>query len=100
MCSLPKRTRLITCWRRIMPGLRELQLQFVAAMFAESDAIQTHVRDDGMSASARLGIYRNNLREGFIKALALGFPVIERLGGTDYFRQLALEFMSAHPSRA
>ena len=83
-----------------MPALRELQLQFVAAMFDESDAIQAHVRDDGMSAGARLDIYRNNLRECFIKALALGFPVIERLGGVDYFRQLALEFLRAHPSRA
>jgi hypothetical protein len=83
-----------------MPALRELQLAFVAAMFDESDAVHAQVRDDGMSADARLGIYRNNLHEGFIKALALGFPVIERLGGTDYFRQLALEFLRAHPSRA
>ena len=83
-----------------MPALRELQLQFVAAMFEESDAIHAHVRDDGMSAGARLGIYRNNLHEGFTKALALGFPVIERLGRTDYFRQLALDFLQAHPSRA
>ncbi len=83
-----------------MPALRELQLQFVAAMFDESNAVETHVREDGMRATARLDIYRNNLREGFIKALALGFPVVERLGGTDYFRQLALEFLHAHPSRA
>ena len=83
-----------------MPALRELQLAFVAAMFGESDAVHANVRDDGMSAEARLGIYRNNLHEGFIKALAIGFPVIERLGGTDYFRQLALEFLRVHPSRA
>lgn len=83
-----------------MPALRELQLQFVAAIFGESDAARRHVLEAGMSADARLGIYQNNLREGFIKALALGFPVIERLSGTDYFRQLALEFLAAHPSRA
>ncbi|MEJ0037390.1 MAG: DNA-binding domain-containing protein [Gammaproteobacteria bacterium] len=83
-----------------MPALRELQLAFVASMFDESDAVRAHVREEGMSAEARLGIYRNNLREGFIKALALGFPVIERLGGTDYFRQRALEYLAAHPSRS
>jgi hypothetical protein len=83
-----------------MPGLRELQLAFVAAMFGESDEVSAHVRENGMSADARLGIYQNNLREGFIKALALGFPVIERLSGTDYFRRLALEFLGAHPSRS
>jgi hypothetical protein len=83
-----------------MPALRELQLAFVAALFDESQAVTTHVREGGMAAGARLSIYQNNLREGFIKALALGFPVIERLGGTDYFRQLALEFLAAHPSRS
>jgi hypothetical protein len=83
-----------------MPALRELQLEVVAAMFDESDLARAHVREDGMSAGARLSVYQNNLREGFIKALALGFPVIERLGGTDYFRQLALEFLAAHPSRS
>lgn len=83
-----------------MPTLRELQLEFVAAMFGESHAVEAHVREDGMSASARVSIYQNNLHEGFIKALALGFPVIERLGGTDYFRQLALELLAAHPSHS
>jgi hypothetical protein len=83
-----------------MPALRELQLQFVAALFDESNTVEAHVREDGMSAGTRLDVYRNNLREGFIKALALGFPVIERLGGSDYFRQLALEFLRAYPSRA
>ncbi len=83
-----------------MPALRELQLAFVAAMFGESDGVEAHVHNGGMSADARLSIYQNNLREGFIKALALTFPVVERLGGTDYFRQLALEFLAAHPSRS
>jgi len=83
-----------------MPALRELQLAFVAAMFDESQAVAAHVREGDLSADARLSIYQNNLREGFIKALALGFPVVERLGGTDYFRQLALELLAAHPSRS
>jgi hypothetical protein len=84
-----------------MPALRELQLSFLAALFdSAQDSVHEHVRSDGIDAAARLGIYRNNLREGFIKALAIGFPVIERLTGTDYFRQLALEFLQAHPSRS
>jgi hypothetical protein len=83
-----------------MPALRELQLAFGAAMFDESDSVGAYVDGNGMSANARLSIYQNNLREGFIKALALGFPAIERLGGTDYFRQLALEFLATHPSRS
>lgn len=84
-----------------MPALRELQLAFTAALFDERDSqVLQHIRADDVDASERLDIYRNNLREGFIKALALGFPVIERLVGADYFRQLALEFLQAHPSRS
>jgi hypothetical protein len=84
-----------------MPALRELQLSFVAALFdAGEQSVHGHVRSDGIDAAGRLSIYRNNLREGFINALAIGFPVIERLGGMDYFRQLALQFLQEHPSRS
>lgn len=84
-----------------MPALRELQQRFAAALFDETEnSVLAHVREDGIDATARLGIYRNNLRENFIKALAIEFPVIERLVGTEYFRQLSLEFLRAHPSRS
>jgi hypothetical protein len=83
-----------------VPTLAELQKQFAAALFdGQCDAVAAHIRDDGIGTAARLDIYGNNLREGFRKALALEFPVIERLVGGDYFRQLAREFQTAHPSR-
>ncbi|MEO8017979.1 MAG: DNA-binding domain-containing protein [Pseudomonadota bacterium] len=83
-----------------MLSLRELQLRFVAALYENNDAIVSDHLDDGiLSASARLGVYRNNLREGFIKTLALEFPVVERLVGADFFRRTALDFQSQHPSR-
>ena len=81
-----------------MLSLRDLQLRFVAALYEGEDAIVTpHIEGD--SGAARLAVYRNNLREGFIKALALEYPVVERLVGTDYFRQVALDYQLAHPSR-
>jgi hypothetical protein len=89
--------------------LRELQRSFDSALFDDaSDAVAPWVRgcesDSANGAAidphARIAIYRNNLREGFRKALALEFPVIERLVGEDYFRQLALWFLAEHPSRA
>lgn len=92
-----------------MLPLRELQRRFDSALFDEaSDAEVPWIRgcesDPANSASiearARMAIYRNNLREGFRKALALEFPVIERLVGEDYFRQLTLSFLTEHPSRA
>ena len=86
-----------------MLSLPELQQRFVAAILdgegaefaSEIDAVAK-----GPGALERLGVYRNNWREGFRKALASGFPVLARLVGPDYFRQLALEFLAAHPSRS
>ncbi|MEJ0039235.1 MAG: DNA-binding domain-containing protein [Gammaproteobacteria bacterium] len=84
-----------------MLTLRELQLHFAEALFDGAvDRMQVHIEENGVASAARLDIYRNNLREGFIKALSLGFPVIERLVGDEYFRRLALDFQKSHPSRA
>jgi uncharacterized protein len=82
-------------------ALRELQTRFANALFEGAvDSVLSEILAAGMNAPERIDIYRNNLREGFIKALAIGFPVIERLVGTDYFRSLALEYFGAHPSRS
>jgi hypothetical protein len=84
-----------------MPALRELQMGFAAALFdAADESVHEHIVAAGMTAEARLGVYRNTLQEGFIKALAIGFPVVERLVGAAYFRQLALELLHAQPSRS
>jgi hypothetical protein len=84
-----------------MLTLRELQLRFAGAVFdAEVECIAGHIGTRGVDAASRIAIYRNNLREGFTKALALEFPVIERLCGIEYFRQLAAEFLVTHPSRS
>jgi hypothetical protein len=82
-------------------ALRELQMRFADALFGgEVAGVAAQIEANGVDPAERLDIYRNNLHEGFIKALAIGFPVIERLVGVDYFRQLALDFLRAHPSRA
>jgi hypothetical protein len=92
-----------------MLSLLDLQKRFDSALFGDApDAVAPWIRhgegdeagNTGIDAHARLAIYRNNLCEGFRNALALEFPVIERLVGQDYFRQLALSFLAEHPSRA
>jgi len=84
-----------------MLSLRELQLSFSTAVFdGSSVAIIPWTRDDGLDPAARVNIYRNNVHEGFLKALSLGFPVIQRLVGEDYFRQLGRSFLAEYPSRA
>jgi len=82
-----------------MLALRELQMCFTAALLDSHGDLRAEIVADGIGADDRLAIYRNNVVEGFIKALAIGFPVLERLVGADYFRQLAAEFQRAHPSR-
>lgn len=94
-----------------MLPLRDMQRQFVAVLFDElheADVPWLYSGSKGplvrgarrARTAARVAVYRNNLHEGFLKALTLEFPVIERLVGADYFRQLAREFMRAHPSQS
>lgn len=84
-----------------MPPLRELQELVAAHLFGEEpDSVLAWIRADGIDPAARLGIYRNNLQQGFHKTLALEYPVICRLVGTDYFRQLTRAFLERHPSRS
>ena len=61
-----------------MSSLRDLQRQFVGALF-----------DELPDTRAGLEIYRNNLHEGFCKVLALEFPVIQRLVGADHVCELS-----------
>lgn len=83
-----------------MLSLRELQTRFAGAMFGDGTrSLARAIRANGIAVEDRLDIYRNNLREGFLKTLALEFPAIERLVGAEYFRQMGLEFLAAHPSR-
>jgi len=82
-------------------SLPELQARIAATLFGDAAAPPPGcIRSDGIAAELRLGIYRNNLEEGFAKTLALEFPVMQRLVGEDYFRQLALSFLAGHPSRS
>lgn len=82
-----------------MPSLHELQRAFAGALlFGEMEEIAPHVLANGIEPVARLRIYRNNARENFLGALRAIYPVLERLVGADYFRQLALDYMQRYPS--
>jgi len=84
-----------------MLSLHELQQRFAAGLLDSTDArVMKWIRADGIHPSARLAIYRHNLHAGFLKTLTLEFPVLRRLVGEDYFRQLSLAFLACHPSRS
>jgi len=75
-----------------MPSLRDLQLQFAAAL-AEPASPRCAVTpgDD------RLAIYRVNARANYRNALAATHPVVKRLTGEPFFNAAVDEFVAAHP---
>ena len=82
-----------------MHSLRELQQRFVGSLLDDDPApVLPWIDDHGLPAADRLRIYRNNCREGFLSALSAGFPVLQRLSGVEYFRQLVLDYQRRHPS--
>lgn len=85
-----------------MASLRELQESFAAALRAGADAetIDAAVRTCVLTPAANLSIYRHNTGHAFHSALALGFPVLQRRVGADYFRQLAHRYRERSPSRS
>ncbi len=51
-------------------------------------------------AAQRFAVYRNNVTVSLIDALALRFPVIERLVGANFFSAMARDFAQTHRPRS
>jgi len=89
-----------------MPGLRELQSDFLAAILGDDAAAAAGARIErelvaGEYGIARgLAIYANNAEHHVSDSLRKSFPVVHRLVGAAYFAQCAREFRREHPSRS
>jgi hypothetical protein len=83
-----------------MLALPELQGAFASALRDGAQDAVEWADGDGISAAARLRVYRNNGRAVFERALEATFPVVRERVGHDYFRQLAHFYRRAHPSTA
>ncbi len=85
-----------------MASLLELQRSFGAALRggADSATVDDAARACGLEPPANLSIYRHNSDHAFRSALEIGFPVLRRRVGDDYFRQLAHHYRVACPSRS
>lgn len=72
-------------------------MRFAAGQSAFADALLDPSRPlppglttaRGVGDPARFAVYRNNLFVGMTRALAKGFPVVERLVGADFFAGMA-----------
>lgn len=84
-----------------MPSLRDMQRAVSAAVRTGCPGAAVNlVQGDAVAAEDRLRIYENNHELTFRGALSATYPVIERLGGSDWFRQRARGFRLTHPSRS
>ena len=83
-----------------MNSLRDLQAACYQAFTDDSGVLLAQVRNNGVAPDHRVGVYRNNHREIFKKALAASFPVVDRLVGEACFAGLAREYTRKHPSRS
>ena len=86
-----------------MTALSETQRRMFDALTGHADnasAVRLLRRSHAPSSARRLQIYRNNLLQSLTDALAAVFPVLARLVGEAYFRQLARALMAAHPPRS
>lgn len=82
-----------------MPSLRETQSAFLAAIRSNASSPDaTWVVEDGIAAGDRVQIYRNNYRLGALAAMQATYPVVERLGGADWFRQTVARYQQQYPS--
>jgi len=97
-----------------MPALREVQAAFRAAILGDEpagardgapaslrgDAAASGVEgvlDDGLTAAARLRIYRHHVFTSLTAALQATFPVVHRLVGDGFFRYAADAYIRRHP---
>jgi hypothetical protein len=68
-------------------SLADIQRDFAAMLRADR------------SPGGRAGLYHNNRRANFRKALALTYPVTTRIVGENFFARLTDDYLGQHPSR-
>ena len=86
-----------------MPSLLETQALVSGALLRGEAAygVASLLRTGrGVAAERRLHIYRNNLFASLGAALGAVYPVVARLVGDGFFRQLARGYVVRHPSRS
>lgn len=80
-------------------SLRDLQARFSqSVIFGESGPLLAFVVDNHIAGADRIRVYQNNVQEGFTKALASAYPVIEQLVGNACFRTLTRDYIRRYPS--
>jgi hypothetical protein len=83
------------------PSLHKLQREFMAWMLGDrTSAAAASVRGAGLSADARLGIYRNVVFSNLTATLATDYPAVKALVGEEFFDSVATRYIRDVPSRS
>lgn len=73
-----------------------IEAAFVAALLDPDRPVPAGVTcARGIADARRFAVYRNNVAVGLRRALAVRFPVVERLVGTDFFALMAQHYVAA-----
>jgi len=84
-----------------MSTLRDLQINFAAAIFGDNDEDAKFTQNlvgGKLSPKRQLDIYRNNVFGCLGDALKITYPVTVKLVGAEFFEQMADEFIRQTPS--
>ena len=88
-------------WSKPVPGLRETQEAFAAALLDDPDTAFSALLVDGTHSGARLlQVYRNNVCISLTGALQAVYPVVTQLVGTAFFAYAADSYLRRYPSRS
>lgn len=67
--------------------------EFTAGLVAAAPALPQGLKAwNGSLPAKRFAVYRNNMRGALVEALAVRYPVVQRLVGEEFFRVMAREF--------
>ena len=84
-----------------MLSLAHVQSAFAEALLATSAPVPLAVRGAARrKAERRFAVYRNNVLAGLTSALAARFPVVQRLVGEEFFREMARLYVTREPPRS
>lgn len=91
----------IRCSMHTASSLRELQQEFLAALYDNDEPGPVAViAGNGLDPEARMRIYRNSCNEIQTAALRTSYPAVLALVGEAFFDQTARGYRRAHPSRS
>ncbi|WP_371169838.1 DNA-binding domain-containing protein [Aliiroseovarius sp. 2305UL8-7] len=68
-----------------------------AILDPQQDVPEGLINPDGEHASKRFSVYRNNVVHSLSEAMLTGFPVLAKLVGDEFFREMAKVYLRIHP---